>query len=519
MSAPLTRLIDDLLDGSITAPDHAELCGLLREDEGARLTFSHYMQLHGALLWQHAAVDEGFTVQGSEVGKPELVSDDAPLIIAPALPARSGASRRSVWYAIAAAVLLAAALTAVYLPSAPPSKHRTTGTPMARSAIAMISDLSAGARLAGSDLTLGSDLHPGDVNLVAGRAQIMFRSGAVIDMTGPCHFATLESKRARLDRGRIDAYVPHEAIGFVVDLPGDASIIDLGTHFAVDVDPDGTSLLVREGKVALTIGDQMRFLAAGESCRLPRGATATLALEAAELARLVPIGYTQISFDGDARTVSADGRMTLSAMTIDAPDFVPGRFGKAMHFDGHRVIETDLPGIVGSSERTCAAWVRIPKTADPANAYAILCWGDPDRAFAGGKWQVCWNSEQTGNAVIGALRCEVQNGYIVGSTDLRDGKWHHIAVVFRPGSTDIAQALLYVDAQPEATSAVRPQPVDTRPGNLVIGRYLNTPYRYFRGDIDELLVTDVALTPQQINWLMTSNRIRPTSDSATGESE
>lgn len=48
------------------------------------------------------------------------------------------------------------------------------------------------------------------------------------------------------------------------------------------------------------------------------------------------------------------------------------------------------------------------------------------------------------SGATGALRLMDVNAWITGSTDLRDGQWHHVAVVLEnDGSADISEAAVY----------------------------------------------------------------------------
>ena len=73
--------------------------------------------------------------------------------------------------------------------------------------------------------------------------------------------------------------------------------------------------------------------------------------------------------------------------------------------------------------------------------------------------------------VPGALYLGVQDGWKVGSTDLHDGMWHHIAVVFaEDGSPDVLDAKLYVDGMEEVYSSVQGQAINTSyHDNVLIG--------------------------------------------------
>jgi len=120
---------------------------------------------------------------------------------------------------------------------------------------------------------MGRELAPGVLKLAAGSAQVIFHSGAVIDLDGPCEFKMEDAGRGTLRHGRLHAYVPKRARGFIVDAPG-VRLVDLGTQFVVDVDPNGlTQTQVIEGVVRLTAkaDGAMRTLAAGASMRIVDG--------------------------------------------------------------------------------------------------------------------------------------------------------------------------------------------------------------------------------------------------------
>ncbi|MBI1369996.1 MAG: hypothetical protein GC162_15245 [Planctomycetes bacterium] len=197
---------------------------------------------------------------------------------------------RSVWYtkgfrvqgsgfsfkaAIAALILLAAALLYVFLPTAPnsplPAPHSA-----APASFAILSDRSDDAQFADADLSLGEGLNT-PIKLTAGRAQVMFKSTAVVDLTGPCEFAMTGPNRGRLASGKLEAYCRPEARGFTVDLPDGSRIVDLGTAFVLQIDPVGNAFVqVTEGHVRLEgRADKPIELAAGQRGTIDRFGRAT----------------------------------------------------------------------------------------------------------------------------------------------------------------------------------------------------------------------------------------------------
>jgi hypothetical protein len=114
------------------------------------------------------------------------------------------------------------------------------------------------------------------------------------------------------------------------------------------------------------------------------------------------------------------------------------------------------------------------------------------------------------------LRVDTEQGYLVGTTPLRDGRWHHVAVVFSAAG----KPRHYVDGRLEPITAKRfkrgkPGDVgaitirsDLAPHTLCIGRgaLARAKAPGFRGALDELFLTDRALTQSEIRMLQRENR-------------
>ncbi len=165
----------------------------------------------------------------------------------------------------------------------------------------------------------------------------------------------------------------------------------------------------------------------------------------------------------------------------------------SISFDGNNdfVRADGYKGVTGTQARTISAWI---KTTGKNNE-AIISWGQNQ---AGKKWNF---RVQDSNGTAGAIRVEVNNGYIVGDTDVRDDAWHHVAAVLpslsNPNARDV---LLYVDGVPQGTSAERGQAINTASNaDVRIGRDFSP--RYFKGLIDEVAIWDHALGPFEIGQL------------------
>lgn len=91
-------------------------------------------------------------------------------------------------------------------------------------------------------------LHAGKVSLGKGNHVIDFFSGAQIQIQGRARFSIVDSMHIQVDNARFAANVNPEAKGFRIALKG-ASLVDLGTEFAVDIHKEGSSLKVFKGEV------------------------------------------------------------------------------------------------------------------------------------------------------------------------------------------------------------------------------------------------------------------------------
>ena len=90
---------------------------------------------------------------------------------------------------------------------------------------------------------------------------------------------------------------------------------------------------------------------------------------------------------------------------------------------------------------------------------------------------------------IGRRTLNTPSGLITENT------WHHVAITYKPGDWQI-----YVDGKLEAK---RTDITDTLQINglpLYIGNEYGTTGRYFSGSIDEVRISDVALSPDQLGY-------------------
>ncbi|MBI1368438.1 MAG: hypothetical protein GC162_07260 [Planctomycetes bacterium] len=277
----LAPLVAPMFEEELSDEQWTRLCDLLRHDPAARRAYLRLRALHAQLTTRHShqtlrgeAPLPSTSLRAGSIG----VNEPSASPHADAEPAPG----RSVWYtkgfrgqgsgfifkaAIAALIMLAATLLYVFVPFTPhsalPAPHSA-----APASYAMLSDMSPDAIFADGERSLGEGLNT-PIRLTAGRAQVMFESTAVVDLTGPCEFEMTGPNRARLEAGQMEAYCRPQARGFTIDLPGSVRIVDRGTRFALDVPGGATArtmtMVVRQGHVDASVGDATPLnFAAGE---------------------------------------------------------------------------------------------------------------------------------------------------------------------------------------------------------------------------------------------------------------
>jgi hypothetical protein len=88
-----------------------------------------------------------------------------------------------------------------------------------------------------------------EVELVEGKTQITFRSGAIINVVGPARLRLDSQLACELFEGKASAFVPPEATGFALS-SGPVKVVDRGTEFTLrTAAADAVELFVHLGFV------------------------------------------------------------------------------------------------------------------------------------------------------------------------------------------------------------------------------------------------------------------------------
>jgi ferric-dicitrate binding protein FerR (iron transport regulator) len=524
----LNALCNALVDGVLTEADHARLEQMLRASEDARRFYVRALTLSSSLM-QYA-------------GEMQAEAPDLPA-------ARSPVVRPAAWIwtlgslAAAASIVLAFWLgwTKERVPAKADNAELAEAAPESDESVARLSG-AKDCRWSGTAIQPGEELRHGqELQLESGFAEITFDCGAQVTLEGPATLDLDSAWEAILRRGTLKASVPAEAVGFRVS-NASVNVVDLGTEFSMVADDGGaTEVFVFKGAVETTARDAAgheerpvvlrekqarRFARAGGPEVRDREAKLEKLMRKVAFERLGrPANYVHWSFDetsGDLAAASVPGFAAQLEAPADlgfANAHASGHLQGALRLDGRLFARAAFPGIRQRVARTVACWINVPEDASLPDADAVLAW---PQGNAGRSVRIGWNRNPT-QGVLGALRTDAGRNSVVGSTALRDGRWHHLAVVLSPRSKGekgekgegALQLRQYVDGRLETPSfkhATRrakggEAEVASTEDALWIGRAVDdTNGARFRGALDELFIADAALSPQEIRHLMRDNK-------------
>ena len=373
-------------------------------------------------------------------------------------------------------------------------------------------------------------LKKGRYHVKEGFTKLKFKSGATVIIEGPADFRIINDMNLFLESGKVVADVPPSAHGFRIDTPT-SNTIDLGTRFAVAADKKGkTEIHVIEGLVKskslkntdfteLRKDEALQVTDAMNSNKLEADSGKFLTMLPPD--KMADLKYILWRFDEGKGSIANESTMGYKKnfqaylksenANTPLPEWVDGKFGKALKFDGStNYVETDFPGIGGSAPRTVCFWVKADNNS--SNGYAIITWGS-FKNF-GATWQISLNPTKE-DGPLGRIRCGTHRGQVIGTTDLRDNKWHHVAVVMYGGpDADVStNILIYIDGKLENAYRKSVRRIDTdiesqkaikvqMGKNAAANHNPKVTYKYFRGALDEVYVFNWALKPNEIRQII-----------------
>ena len=393
----------------------------------------------------------------------------------------------------------------------------------------------------GNDQSTTPSLSKGPVVLNQGYAKLLMNNGVILTLEAPISFDIKSVNLIKVHHGRLVARVPEQAIGFTVMTPS-SEVIDLGTEFGIDVDEKGGSEVhVIEGEVKARGLKEKSFVnlykddarAFDENHKM-----AIIESQPDKFLRALPghsadsPEYLQWSCDEEeevtCRGTGIKGQFYNGALKAlndgQKPQYQNGQFGEALYFNGESAyVETSFPGIGNNNPRTVAFWAKVPNNFSTRNGYGMISWGLMKKGAA---WQISPNPAKK-EGPLGRGRIGTMNAPVVGTTDLRDNRWHHIAIVMY-GGRDAATSthiLMYVDGKLEKTHLKSIAKIKTKLDHresrpLMFGRNMafqneskDNKNKFFKGWLDEIYIFDAALDQDQIKNIMKHNRLTPLTSS------
>lgn len=488
MTAPsdnIIELLNAVVDGHATSQQRTALYQRMRQEPKLVRLYADYTAVHAELLWQH---------REASINQPENTR-------ATTTPGRL--KLHPVGWAVAAALLLAAAIW--FGIRSDFTSHDQTDRPAPHVGF-VTNTVNAQFAPSSSPVTLGGELTHEPIRLLSGQVQIMFHSGAVADLTGPCIFEMVGANRGKLSAGKLQAYVPASGKGFTVDLPGDRRVVDLGTAFGVMVSADGSAMVdVFEGRVRIEGAGEPRVLEAeqvvvlsddtlrsidpGQSVFADHHAYQRWKRWSEQAQRDAALLYYEPFVPGE-----------VAGQMIGSPTWGEGRFTDkpALTLDGqNQAVAVNIPGRF--EQLTLAMWVNVQSLDRPINDLFAA-----DGATASVQLHLMRDG-RFGYAGVGAdLGRRVK---LIGPDEIR--RWIHVAVTF-----DLPTRRIHVYRGGEL---VHTEPIDaTRNlfhiGSARIGNWDPTNYNHQGGTLkrglharfDELLILSRAATADEIRRIYTA---------------
>ena len=379
-------------------------------------------------------------------------------------------------------------------------------------------------------------LSAGAYSLNKGYTKLKFTSGAEVIVEGPSEFTIIDDMHIYLTSGKIVADIPPSAHGFKIDTIN-SNTIDLGTKFAVATNnKNETEIHVIQGLVKSKSTNKKEYteLRKDEALKvIDKSFSKKHKADSGKFLTMLPpkkidkLKFILWRFDeGKGNKASEESKGYIKDFTAtlkstagenSKPKWVEGKYGKAIQFDGKtNFIQTDFPGIGGANSRTVCFWVKTGQKNK--NGYAIISWGSFEKY--GATWQISLNPTKE-DGPLGRIRCGTHKGQVIGTKDLRDNKWHHVAVVmYGDHNADVStHILIYVDGELENAYRKSVRQIDTdiesqkavklqMGKNAAVNHGRNPTHKYFQGSLDEVHVFNYALNPSEIRQII-KNSLKP----------
>lgn len=499
MSDPVLREMGELLvrlqAGTIQDDEVARLDQILAEHPGAMDRFAELAELRGDL---HLKLS----------GRAEL-------------PVRRPRRRWTAWIAVAAVLVTAIGM---FLALRPPAAVDPSYDGCAVLTDAVDAEWER-------PIAVGSVMPEGRVRLLTGWAQIEFFSGARVVLEGPSDFELVDTDEGFCREGKLRAFVPPQAQGFVIRAP-QVDVIDRGTEFGLRVEEGRAEVHVFQGKVELQKADARRELAGGRAVRIDREGERAIEPDEEAFVSTSQLGRRAVaaaerqyrSWRRHSETVGDDPRLELYYTfegqetwergldgehegSIVGAHWSQGRWpGKgALEFrrPGDRV-RFNLPGEFDSL--TMQAWIRVDALEKRFNTIMLTDGWKPGHPH----WQITREGRiRLGLRPVSGKHRDYDSPVIFVPS--RFGQWTHVAVVYDHRERIVAH---YVDGE---RVVAHPLSFETklRIGDAELANWGVPPraggasIRNLIGLIDEFAVFSDALSDEEIRRLYEAGQPGP----------
>jgi hypothetical protein len=382
-----------------------------------------------------------------------------------------------------------------------------------------------------TSLAEGSDLRAEPMKLLQGYAEIRFDDGAEVILQGPVEIKLEASDRISLLEGRLYAYVPAYATGFVVQTP-QATVVDYGTEFAMSVSKSGTTEAhVFTGRIELRSGPELikhgpsTLLSEKDAARVDdSGKVSRITVQPHQFVKRVPSSYELAV------------RRTNPKAYWRFEDCTEGRFFNATNHGSYsgqyfNTVKVDEEGpwlgrgirahsLVFDGRDGYAAVPGITAQDLSSGAYSVVLWARPDEP---GGQNIITSSDVRGPDYNHSLQIRMDEKgrfefYVFSDEELeytltgevaaQAGRWYHIGATL----SSSGNMSLFIDGKAAGTSKMKGFPIKTYDHVYIGSPAGNDPQAHweehsrdaFKGAVAEVAIYGRALPPPEIRTLYSS---------------
>lgn len=384
----------------------------------------------------------------------------------------------------------------------------------------------------GTGLQPDDTLDPGQVvALESGLLSIDLPGRGSLVLEGRSALTVLGPKRFALNHGRATFTVTPGGRGLTVETPH-GTVVDLGTAFALEVGADASELHVIEGEVEFSgteDGGLYRPVLAGQSLRATATAVAEIPSRADRFVQHLPTpanDRTHVRWscqDSSGMLASASGTATSAPLELRSahpdgalPSWDSSQGRRGLRFDGRSSYAlAKFPGVLGSTSRTVALWVKVPESWSAQDGGALVSWGRSEWQEPGLLFELALNRDAS-KGPLGAPQLDTYGHTATAALPINDDEWHHLAVTTsqRPDGNGATQVLFHLDGHLVDSSPRFLPRIDTvasSGGELVVGRSIQglaspepPAEAFFGGLISEVVITGRALTGTELRRTLQS---------------